>query len=207
MSIGRGSSEERQELSRSTAPRRITVPEAAANRFGGTSGGAAGSRILGRPSPLPGETPHAAAEETDAARVRPGFELGNKRPAVSGADEQAQKASRRKLMIGVGVGIVLVLFLLMLLMPAGEKGAFLTSADQEMMRQYRDYLIQYNQHPQGSDIETRIKDVERHLKAYRWAASVGEKKQAEREFDTLLLMDSDRNSPLYSYCVKKLSRK
>jgi hypothetical protein len=163
---------------------------------------------LGRRSAQPPAEPYQIEpEDAGGMGVRPGFKIGDKEKTTETKDAAAEKAGRRKLIIGLAVGIVAVLLLLLILSPSGKGGVLMTQADQDMLRSYKDYLIKYNQHPRGEDIETRLKRVERHLKAYRWSLSVGEKEGAQKEFDALLFMDNDRNSPLYKYCVEKLKRR
>jgi hypothetical protein len=148
---------------------------------------------------------HLTAQPTQPGEIRqptPGWDLGQPKPHADASKGLASKGSMRTILIAGGGIVVIMLALSILLASSGDRGVMLTKADQQVLSDYRKYLSKAN--PPPADADSKVGQVEQRLKAFRWAASLGDKHRAEQEYERLLLMDSDRSSPLYRYCVANL---
>jgi len=164
-------------------------------------GGGGGIGAAAEPAPQTGGAA-STGERGDVQnwKLRKGGERDNNQKKF-GADP-----AKRKLIIIMGGLVVLVLVLIAIFGPADERGVILTTEDKEALEQYRGYLTEAKKSAASLDITRRFKDAENRLKKYRVAAYVGEKAEAERQFDAMLVMDNDRGSPLFRYCSENLTR-
>ena len=183
-----------------STPRRIEVHPGVARGAEAAGGVRLGRRLPYQPAPAPAQAPPPEAMR----QPREGWDLGQAKPQGDAQKDAARKAGLRKLLIAVGVVFVVVIALALILGPSGSKGVILTRDDQQLLNDYRAYLKKSGL--PAEEVETKAGGAEKRMKAYRWAASVGESRSAEEEYRSLLLMDNDRSSPLYVYCVEKLKR-
>jgi hypothetical protein len=183
-----------------SSPRRIEVRPGAARGAQPSGGVRLGKMTPYQPTPQPRE----AATAEGLRQPRQGFDLGQAKPQVSPHKEEADRARLRKLLFAAGGAIVVVIALGVILGSSANKGVILTNEDQKLLSNYKTYLKKKGASADAAS--AKAGEVERRLKAYRWALSVGERRSAEDEYTSLLLMDKDTGSPLYQYCVKELKQ-
>jgi hypothetical protein len=183
--------------SASQTPRRIAINPAA--RGSDPAGAQQGRRVTFQP----GQARPAAAHAEGVPSA--GWDLGLKKPAAEGAQDNATSNTTRTILIAGGGVLCLLLVALLFVTISGDRGVILTKADNQVLDEYRAYLKKSM--PEGSDAEAKMGQVAQRLKAFKWARQVGDSERAEQEYRSLLLMDSDRSSPLYRYCLDKLKKK
>lgn len=152
-----------------------------------------------------GPAPESAASPEAAPVLKDGWGLEQPQAAVPQQKGFLSRGGLRTIMIAGGGVLLGLIVLSMMLAPSGEGGVLLTKGDQQLLSDYRKYIAQANLPP--ADADRKISEAEQRLKAYRWADSVSDKERTDREYRHLLLLDADRGSPLYKYCVDKLRRK
>jgi pSer/pThr/pTyr-binding forkhead associated (FHA) protein len=99
------------------------------------------------------------------------------------------------------VGFAGLLFLLMMLFSGGGPDG---ASDLETLHaEYETYLADNNNN--GSiNVQERLTELDRRMKAIEWAERVGETDQVRHELQSLLVLDGDRASPVYQYATRRL---
>lgn len=150
-------------------------------------------------------TPESAAPPEAAPMPREGYGFEQPQAVVPQQKGFLSRGGVRTILIAGGGVLLALIVLSMLLASSGEGGVMLTKGDQQLLSDYRKYVAQANLPP--ADADRKVSEAEQRLKAYRWADSVSDNERADREYQHLLLLDADRGSPLYKYCVEKLRHK
>jgi len=155
------------------------------------------------PSP-DGQTPRAG-EPAGTGELR-GYEIGTGSKPKLKARKEAPGESKgiSPVILFAAAGAVVVLLLVMVIGPSRPGTDAPTDTSKELSASYKAYLKQ--QKPPPPDIDEKVRQVEERLAAIAWAERVGRKDVLRRELDLLLMMDTDRGSPIYRYASQRLSR-
>jgi hypothetical protein len=192
------SPEERLEPPHSPNTRRIVVPGQRVSRGAASQS----SRItLGTAARTASDLSTQDPVE-DSTRKR-GYGLGNKGSVAR--VKEAKKISARTLIIVLAAVAAALVLMVTLFGSARDKGVILTSVEEKMLNEYRGYLAKNNR--KEAEINSRLKDVKERIEAARWSRMVAGSNESEQEFRSLLLLDNDRQSPLYKYCAEQIKKK
>lgn len=155
--------------------------------------------------PPPGGEGQQTAEPGGTGELR-GYAIDSgKRPILKAKKESSGESKGvSPVILFAAVGALVILVLVIVIGPSKPGADTSSDESKELVVSYRAYLKQ--QKPVPADVDERVKQVEERLAAISWAERVGRRDVLRRELDLLLLLDTDRASPVYRYASRRLSR-
>lgn len=181
-------------------PRRIVASEKADSLDAGKP---SGRRLrLGTPTRLSPARPDPQPPDTSPS-VQRGFNLGGADATAETLPASSRKTGVQPWILFVAVGSIILLMAALFLGSSSSGGGAEAAANERLERQYLQYL-EAKGHQNNLDVNQRRKEVRERLRAVTWAKALGDRAALESELRGLLVMDNDKNSPLYQYSVNQL---
>lgn len=135
-----------------------------------------------------------------------GYDIGgDQRPKVAAKKkEKGEPRAISPVILFAAAAAAVVLVLVIVIGPSRPGAAGPADEDVNLVASYKTYLAQ--RRPPPPDADQRVREVESRLEAIGWAERVGRPDLMRRELDLLLMLDGDRDSPVYRYASRRLAR-
>jgi hypothetical protein len=151
------------------------------------------------------------AEAPVPPKMNAGYEV--KQNAAQAARQKAKQQVKAKakeseapkpMIVVLGLVGVLLLLLILVVSPSGESADGTIQQGAALKGQYEHWLKQKQESDPTVDVEGKLDELDKRIKAIAWAERVGRNDEVKRSLTVLLQQDTDNSSPVYQYAAGRL---